>query len=128
MRGLVVQSGRTLQVRPFVASGLAPRVAAVRPLRARQERPSSKRRIVRVAGRLRLNARVQWRSPGHFVTTHVSSHPGPCADSALASAPAAPAITLTENALSHLRRMRERKGEGLLLRMGVKSGGCSGMS
>ena len=58
MRGLVAQSGRTLQVRPFVASGLAPRVAVVRPLGARQERPSAKRHIVRVAGRLRLNARV----------------------------------------------------------------------
>ena len=128
MRGVVAQSGRTLQVRPFVASGLAPRVAVVRPQGARQERPSARRHLLRVAGTSRLHARVQWWSLDHVVTTHVSSPPLTCADSALASAPAAPAISLTENALSHLRRMRERKGEGLLLRMGVKSGGCSGMS
>lgn len=36
-------------------------------------------------------------------------------------------ITLSENALAHLRKLRaEQGGEGLLLRMGVKSGGCSG--
>jgi hypothetical protein len=40
---------------------------------------------------------------------------------------APPAITLTEAALKNLKRLREDMGdEKLLLRMGVKSGGCSG--
>ncbi|KAI7844311.1 hypothetical protein COHA_002109 [Chlorella ohadii] len=38
-------------------------------------------------------------------------------------------ITLTPAALQHLQKLRQESGgEGLLLRMGVKSGGCSGMS
>ncbi|PRW59324.1 Iron-sulfur cluster assembly accessory [Chlorella sorokiniana] len=38
-------------------------------------------------------------------------------------------ITLTPAALEHLQKLRrESGGDGLLLRMGVKSGGCSGMS
>lgn len=42
-------------------------------------------------------------------------------------APAPPAITLTEAALKNLKRLRDDAGdETLLLRMGVKSGGCSG--
>ncbi|EIE22381.1 FeS cluster assembly accessory/regulatory protein [Coccomyxa subellipsoidea C-169] len=44
-------------------------------------------------------------------------------------APAPPAITLTEAALKNLKRLREDTGdEKVILRMGVKSGGCSGMS
>ncbi|GAB4816969.1 hypothetical protein N2152v2_004015 [Parachlorella kessleri] len=40
-----------------------------------------------------------------------------------------PAITLTDNALAHLTKLRNENGsDKLLLRMGVKSGGCSGMS
>lgn len=40
-----------------------------------------------------------------------------------------PPITLTDAALAHLAKLREESGdERLLLRMGVKSGGCSGMS
>lgn len=39
-----------------------------------------------------------------------------------------PAISLTENALKHLRKMRLEKNEDLCLRIGVKQGGCSGMS
>ncbi|KAL4445881.1 hypothetical protein ABPG77_009080 [Micractinium sp. CCAP 211/92] len=40
-----------------------------------------------------------------------------------------PPITLTDAALDHLAKLREESGgEQLLLRMGVKSGGCSGMS
>nr|GEU97453.1 iron-sulfur assembly protein IscA, chloroplastic [Tanacetum cinerariifolium]GEV06578.1 iron-sulfur assembly protein IscA, chloroplastic [Tanacetum cinerariifolium] len=40
----------------------------------------------------------------------------------------APAITLTEDALKHLNKMRSEKSEDLCLRIGVKQGGCSGMS
>jgi hypothetical protein len=47
------------------------------------------------------------------------------------AAEAAPqqAITLTDNALSHLRKLQKEAGsDSLLLRVGVKQGGCSGMS
>lgn len=38
-------------------------------------------------------------------------------------------ISLSDDALKHLRRLREDSGgEELLLRVGVKAGGCSGMS
>ncbi|CAM8912397.1 unnamed protein product [Rhodiola kirilowii] len=40
----------------------------------------------------------------------------------------APPITLTDNALKHLNRMRSERSENLCLRIGVKQGGCSGMS
>ncbi|GAB2226214.1 hypothetical protein Droror1_Dr00022015 [Drosera rotundifolia] len=40
----------------------------------------------------------------------------------------APAIALTDKALSHLGKMRSEKNEDLCLRIGVKQGGCSGMS
>ncbi|KAH9621987.1 hypothetical protein KSS87_000653 [Heliosperma pusillum] len=40
----------------------------------------------------------------------------------------APAISLTDNALKHLRRIRTDRGEDVTLRVGVKQGGCSGMS
>ncbi|XP_076882742.1 iron-sulfur assembly protein IscA, chloroplastic [Bidens hawaiensis] len=40
----------------------------------------------------------------------------------------APAIALTDNALKHLNKMRLEKNEDLCLRIGVKQGGCSGMS
>ncbi|XP_010543970.1 PREDICTED: iron-sulfur assembly protein IscA, chloroplastic isoform X2 [Tarenaya hassleriana] len=39
-----------------------------------------------------------------------------------------PAISLTDNALKHLNKMRSDRGEDLCLRIGVKQGGCSGMS
>ncbi|KAL4195529.1 hypothetical protein AMTRI_Chr05g65110 [Amborella trichopoda] len=39
-----------------------------------------------------------------------------------------PAISLTDNALKHLNRMRSEKNEDLCLRIGVRQGGCSGMS
>ena len=42
---------------------------------------------------------------------------------------AAPAINITERALAHLHKLRAESGsDELLLRIGVKSGGCSGMS
>jgi iron-sulfur cluster assembly protein len=37
-------------------------------------------------------------------------------------------IKMTDVALSEVLRLRERKGEDLLLRVGVKGGGCSGLS
>ncbi|CAK7337800.1 unnamed protein product [Dovyalis caffra] len=40
----------------------------------------------------------------------------------------APAISVTENALKHLNRMKNDRSEDLCLRIGVKQGGCSGMS
>ncbi|EOA36083.1 hypothetical protein CARUB_v10010414mg [Capsella rubella] len=39
-----------------------------------------------------------------------------------------PAIALSDNALKHLSKMRSERGEDLCLRIGVKQGGCSGMS
>lgn len=50
----------------------------------------------------------------------------------VAAAPAtgsvAPAISLTDKALNHLHKMRSERNEDLCLRIGVKQGGCSGMS
>ncbi|XP_073293446.1 iron-sulfur assembly protein IscA, chloroplastic [Primulina huaijiensis] len=40
----------------------------------------------------------------------------------------APAIALTDNALKHLNKMRSDRSEDLRLRIGVKQGGCSGLS
>lgn len=45
-----------------------------------------------------------------------------------ASGGVAPAIALTDDALKHLNKMRSEKSEDLCLRIGVKQGGCSGMS
>ncbi|RWV92323.1 hypothetical protein GW17_00045317 [Ensete ventricosum] len=50
------------------------------------------------------------------------------ATSAPASGSFAPAISLTEKALNHLSKMRCERDEDLCLRIGVKQGGCSGMS
>lgn len=45
------------------------------------------------------------------------------------AAPQAPAIGLSDKALTHLQKLRSQSGsDHLLLRIGVKSGGCSGMS
>ncbi|XP_022844399.1 iron-sulfur assembly protein IscA, chloroplastic-like [Olea europaea var. sylvestris] len=40
----------------------------------------------------------------------------------------APAISLTDNALKHFNKLRSERNEDLCLRIGVKQGGCSGMS
>ncbi|GAB2282949.1 hypothetical protein Dimus_017483 [Dionaea muscipula] len=40
----------------------------------------------------------------------------------------APAIALTDKAFNHLSKMRSERNEDLCLRIGVKQGGCSGMS
>ncbi|MGB5592486.1 MAG: iron-sulfur cluster assembly accessory protein [Crocosphaera sp.] len=37
-------------------------------------------------------------------------------------------IQLTETALKHVLRLREQQGKDLCLRVGVRQGGCSGMS
>ncbi|KAJ7513797.1 hypothetical protein O6H91_23G014700 [Diphasiastrum complanatum] len=39
-----------------------------------------------------------------------------------------PAVTLSENALRHLSKLREEQNKDLCLRIGVRQGGCSGMS
>ncbi|XP_024395719.1 uncharacterized protein [Physcomitrium patens] len=50
-------------------------------------------------------------------------------DSATASpSSAAPAIMLTEKALSHLMKLKASQDKELCLRVGVRQGGCSGMS
>lgn len=38
------------------------------------------------------------------------------------------AIILTEKAVDHIKKLRQEVGGDLLLRVGVKQGGCSGMS
>ncbi|CAL5044640.1 unnamed protein product [Urochloa decumbens] len=58
------------------------------------------------------------------VSLRVSSRPA----AAATSGSIAPAISLTERALKHLNRMRAERNEDLCLRIGVKQGGCSGMS
>lgn len=40
----------------------------------------------------------------------------------------APAISITNDALKHLNKMKAERKEDLCLRIGVKQGGCSGMS
>nr|CAB3469485.1 unnamed protein product [Digitaria exilis] len=60
---------------------------------------------------------------GRAVSLRVSSPPA-----AATSGSIAPAISVTEKALKHLNRMRAERNEDLCLRIGVKQGGCSGMS
>lgn len=50
------------------------------------------------------------------------------AAAATTSGSIAPAISLTEKALKHLNKMRAERNEDLCLRIGVRQGGCSGMS
>ncbi|KAH1135113.1 hypothetical protein GLYMA_05G184700v4 [Glycine max] len=45
-----------------------------------------------------------------------------------ASGSLAPAISVTDNVLKHLNKMRSERNQDLCLRIGVKQGGCSGMS
>ncbi|XP_047328971.1 uncharacterized protein ycf83 [Impatiens glandulifera] len=40
----------------------------------------------------------------------------------------APIISLTDSALNHLSKMKNERSEELCLRVGVKQGGCSGLS
>ncbi|KAI4317182.1 hypothetical protein L6164_025075 [Bauhinia variegata] len=66
--------------------------------------------------RLNLNRRRS------FSIRSVSAPPAP------ASGGLTPAISLTDNALKHLSKMRSERNEDLYLRIGVKQGGCSGLS
>ncbi|MED6213537.1 hypothetical protein PIB30_094315 [Stylosanthes scabra] len=50
------------------------------------------------------------------------------ASAAPASGAVAPAISVTDSALKHLNKMRSERNEDLCLRIGVRQGGCSGMS
>uniref|UniRef100_A0ACD5ZJN0 Uncharacterized protein n=1 Tax=Avena sativa TaxID=4498 RepID=A0ACD5ZJN0_AVESA len=69
------------------------------------------------------------RGGGGFRAVSLRSSAPPAAAAATAtSGSVAPAISLTEKALKHLNRMRAEKNEDLCLRIGVKQGGCSGMS
>lgn len=55
--------------------------------------------------------------------------PTPPADAVAPPAVDAVPIQVSDGALKHLRRLREEKGDAeLLLRVGVRSGGCSGLS
>ncbi|CAN6172476.1 unnamed protein product [Urochloa humidicola] len=63
------------------------------------------------------------RGGGRAVSLRVSSPPA-----AATSGSIAPAISLTKRALKHLNKMRAERNEDLCLRIGVKQGGCSGMS
>jgi iron-sulfur cluster assembly protein len=45
-----------------------------------------------------------------------------------APSPTKSGIELTESALSHVKALRDQQGNDLCLRVGVRQGGCSGMS
>jgi iron-sulfur cluster assembly protein len=45
-----------------------------------------------------------------------------------APSPTKSGIELTEAALSHVKALRDQQGKDLCLRVGVRQGGCSGMS
>lgn len=67
-------------------------------------------------------------SPSHFNRKKSLSIRSATLEAAPASGGVAPAISLTDNALTHLNKMRKDRNEDLCLRIGVKQGGCSGMS
>ncbi|XP_030535057.1 iron-sulfur assembly protein IscA, chloroplastic [Rhodamnia argentea] len=54
--------------------------------------------------------------------------PSASVSAAPASEQLKPAISLTDDALKHLNKMRSERSEDLCLRIGVRQGGCSGMS
>ncbi|KAK3128384.1 hypothetical protein QOZ80_6BG0460820 [Eleusine coracana subsp. coracana] len=68
------------------------------------------------------------RFPRGRVTVSLRGRSAPPAAAAATSGSIAPAISLTEKALKHLNRMRAERNEDLCLRIGVRQGGCSGMS
>lgn len=68
---------------------------------------------------------TEFGSPFHTKWVNVLSY---FAAVAATSGSIAPAISLTEKALKHLNKMRAERNEDLCLRIGVKQGGCSGMS
>ncbi|XP_004504011.1 iron-sulfur assembly protein IscA, chloroplastic [Cicer arietinum] len=67
-----------------------------------------------------LNRRIRTPKPLSIRSVSIPAAP--------ASGAVAPAISLTDNALSHLNKMRSERSQDLCLRIGVKQGGCSGMS
>ncbi|XP_015891043.3 iron-sulfur assembly protein IscA, chloroplastic [Ziziphus jujuba] len=67
---------------------------------------------------LKLNRR----KPISIRSTSVPAAPAPTSEGL------APAILLSDSALKHLNTMRSERNEDLCLRIGVKQGGCSGMS
>ncbi|GAV68109.1 Fe-S_biosyn domain-containing protein, partial [Cephalotus follicularis] len=62
------------------------------------------------------------RNPLSFIIRSISIPAAPISDGLT------PAILVTDDALKHLNRMRSERNEDLCLRIGVKQGGCSGMS
>lgn len=64
----------------------------------------------------------------HFFNLCFHSPPPQYLSAAPASGSLAPAVSLTDNALKHLNKMRSERNQDLCLRIGVKQGGCSGMS
>ena len=62
------------------------------------------------------------------LSSYVVEHVNCDLTAAPASEGIAPAISLTDNALKHLNKMRSERNEDLCLRIGVRQGGCSGMS
>ncbi|XAR73272.1 hypothetical protein NMG60_11007189 [Bertholletia excelsa] len=67
-------------------------------------------------------------SPGYFCRRKPLSIRSASVEAPPTSGGLAPAIALTENALKHLNKMRSERNEDLCLRIGVKQGGCSGLS
>ncbi|XP_021304818.1 iron-sulfur assembly protein IscA, chloroplastic isoform X2 [Sorghum bicolor] len=96
----------------------------------------------RPAGTARLHLAVSSSSPassirfrrgagaggGRAAVVSLRAPAPPAAAAAATSGSIAPAISLTEKALKHLNKMRAERNEDLCLRIGVKQGGCSGMS
>ncbi|WCJ31750.1 Iron-sulfur assembly protein IscA chloroplastic [Euphorbia peplus] len=68
-------------------------------------------------------------SKSNFSRTRLVSVRSIASPAAPAASPGiAPAISLTDDALKHLNKMRKDRDADLCLRIGVKQGGCSGMS
>ncbi|MCO5583647.1 hypothetical protein L7F22_037560 [Adiantum nelumboides] len=69
-------------------------------------------------------------SSSHRVHTSVSGHHRPLSIRASLGTEQSvkPAITLSTKALGHLNKMRTDSTQDLCLRIGVRQGGCSGMS
>lgn len=69
-----------------------------------------------------------WHGKLHLQWTSLVALANAAVEASSPPAAAPPLITITDAALKNLKRLREEAGnEKLLLRMGVRSGGCSGM-
>uniref|UniRef100_A0A0D6QSV8 Core domain-containing protein n=1 Tax=Araucaria cunninghamii TaxID=56994 RepID=A0A0D6QSV8_ARACU len=91
---------------------------------------TSSRCLVRIPHRiLRINANTARRSQLRVCSRQRLAHVRAAAETVTAASESIkPAILLSENALKHLNKMRAEKNEDLCLRIGVRQGGCSGMS